>query len=236
MILQLDEEIVRGPEDHKELGRTLFVRPSIKTPRQNRLASQAVIITAVARRLIELAREGIKLKAVLVEGGKLDPTVHPEFDAISQNLRELLNKHFNKAKLVLVSERPDLQLAATRHAVTLYDLPILRLDAGTQKTFRALTGDTGEVFKTRVESMSRLETERLIVETKFVREPADNSSDSEVRHLLRLLEDIRPAKMRIFTPPKSAAKNIKPVPKGRMGEIAELINEKIGVPVEVVSA
>ena len=55
MILQLQEEIVRGPEDHPDFGKTLFVRPSVETPRQNRLASQAIVITAVARRLIELS-------------------------------------------------------------------------------------------------------------------------------------------------------------------------------------
>lgn len=235
MILQLQEEIVRGPEEHPDFGRTLFVKPSIETPRQNQLASQAVVITAVARKLITLSREGYKLQSVLVEAGDLDPTSHPDFNAISENLRELINKHFNKAKLILISEAPDLQRAQARHAVTLYDLPILRLDAGTQKTFQKLTGDSGDVFKNRVESMARLETERLIVETRFVKAPADNSGDVELRHWLKHLEDIRPAKVRIFTPPKPVGKTLKPVPKTRMGHIADLVNEKIGVPVEVLA-
>ena len=235
MILQLQEEIVRGPEDHPDFGKTLFVRPSVETPRQNRLASQAIVITAVARRLIELSREGVKLKAVLVEAGDLDATEHPEFNAISENLRELVNKHFNKAKLVLLSEQPNLDRAQARHAVTLYDLPILRLDAGTKKTFQALTGDGGDTFKNRVEAMARLETERLIVETRFVKAPADNSGDVELRHWLKHLGDIRPAKVRIFTPPKPVGKTLKPIPKTRIGQIAEMVNEKIGVPVEVLA-
>ena len=235
MIVQLQEAIVRGPEDHPDFGRTLFVRPSVETPRQNRLASQAVVITAAARRLIELSREGTKIHAVLVEAGDLDPTAHPEFNAISENLRELVNKHFNKAKLILVSDRPELDRAQARHAVTLYDLPILRLHAGTQKTFSKLTGDSGQIFKSRVESMARLETERLIVETRFVKAPADNSGDVELRHWIRHLEEIRPAKVRIFTPPKPVGKTLKPIPKTRMGQIAELVNEKIGVPVEVLA-
>ena len=235
MILQLQEAIVRGPEDHPDFGRTVYVRPSIETPRQNRLASQAVVITAVARRLISLSREGLKIHAVLVEAGDLDPTAHPEFNAITENLRELINKHFNKAKLILVSEHPDLAQAQARHAVGLYDLPILRLDAGTQKTFKALTGDSGDVFRSRVQSMARLETERLIVETRFVKTPADNSGDVELRHWLKHLEEIRPAKVRIYTPNKPIGKTIKPIPKKRIGEIAEMVNEKIGVPVEVLA-
>lgn len=240
MMLQLQEEIVRGPETHPEFGRVLVIRPGVSTARQNRLPSQAIVVTAVARKLIEIAREGGKLQALVVEKGDYDPTAHPEFHHISENLRELMSKHFPRAKMVLVSESPDLERAQARHAVTLYDTPILRLDAGTQRTYAALTGDAPGVFKTRVASMARLETERLVVEAQFQQAPVDNTGDVELRHWLKHLTAIRPSRVRICTPRRSAngtkgTKRPKPANKTRMGEIAELITEKIGVPVEVLA-
>ena len=82
--------------------------------------------------------------------------------------------------------------------------------------------------------MTRLENERLIVETEFVRGTVDNSKDAEVKAWLRHLTDIKPSTVRILTPAKAAAKGPKPISKTRMTEIADLVAEKTGLPVEVI--
>src|SRR5262245_22229834 len=235
MLLQVREEIVQGPLDHPSLGKTIVVRPTVEAGRVGRMPSQAVVVTAVARRLIELSRLGERIQAVLVEGDK-DPTTHPEFHEISENVRELLDKWFPKALLCLQSDAPELSRAQTRHALSFYDRPILRLDAGTQKTFAALTGGQPRTFKDLVENMSQLQVQRLIVHGRFVRGDVDNSSDAEVRAWIKVLAEIRPSGVHISTGPRPNGRKDRPIPKTRMAEIAALVTERTGIPVEVAAS
>jgi wyosine [tRNA(Phe)-imidazoG37] synthetase (radical SAM superfamily) len=231
-VLQLlQEELVQGPAVHPRYGRTIVVRPTCQGMRAGRFPTQAVVVTNVARKVIEIQRSGEKIQALLVEGEK-DPTLHPEFHEISENLRELLKKWFPKAQLILHAQQPELSTARARHALSFYDKPVLRLEAGTQKTVAAITGDASRAIKDTLDHMGRLEIDRLILQTRFVRGEIDNSSENEVRAWLKNLADIKPASVQIITPPRPKAKE-RPVPKSRMEEIAELVTEKTGIPVEV---
>ena len=233
MISRLQEELVRGPEEHPRYGRCLLVCPTIETARAGRFPTQALVVTSAARKLIALSKDGERLQSVLVVGGSHDPTSHPEFHQISQNLRELMNKWFPKASLTLISNSPDLRRAQVRHSLNWYDQPILRLPAGTQKTYVALTGEPPGEFKQIVENMGRLEIERLIVEGRFVRGEVDNTRETELRAWIRKVGEIRPAGVHITTPQKPTGSKVKPVTKTRMTQIAELVTEKTGIPVEV---
>jgi len=234
MIAQLLADVVEGPLDHPTLGKTVVVRPTIETARAGRYASQAIIVTTAARRLIELSKGGERVQTVLVEGEK-DPTTHPEFHEISENLRELVNKWFPKAELCLHSEIPDLGRPQTRHALCFYDRPMLRLDAGTQKTFAALTGESPQIYKEIVENMGRLEIERLVLHAELVRGDVDNSKDAEIRAWIQKVNTIKPASLVISTPAKARDKR-RPITKTRMTQIAELATEKTGIPVEVLAS
>lgn len=233
MISKLQADIVQGPQEDPRFGKTLEVRPTVETTRPGRFPSQAVVVTAVARRLIELSRAGDRLRAVVVLGEEHDPTKHPEFHEISENLRQLVGKHFPKAKFVLRADTPLLDRPQVRHALTFYDEPTVRLEAGFQKTFAALTGESPKLFKDVVEQMGRLGTERLIVQARFVRGEIDNSTDHEIKAWIRHLSEIRPATVRITTLPRARGRRERPIPKTRMTQIAELVTSKTGIPVEV---
>ena len=235
MIAQLQEEIVQGPLDHPRLGRILLVCPTIETTRIHRFPSQAVVVTAVARKLIELARTGERIQALIVQGGAHDATKHPEFHEISENLRQLLDKHFPKASLCLLAEATLMESPQIRHALSFYDQPVLRLDAGTQKTYAALTGEDPKVFRDMVERLGKLGNGRLIVQTRFVRGEVDNSNENEVKAWLRHISEIKPAGVHITTPAKAKGKKEIPVTKTRMTQIAEMVTSKTGIPVEVLT-
>jgi len=235
MIARLQEEIVVGPVDYVRLGRSIIVRPTVETLRANRFPTQAIVVTAVARKLIELVRTGDKIQALVVEGGNDNPTKHPEFHYICENLRQLLDKHFSKALLCLVTDATVLDSPNLRHGLTFFDRTILRLDAGTQKTWAALTGSSPKQFRGVVESLGRLGTDRIIVQTRFVRGEVDNSSEAEVKAWIRQLTEIRPLGVHITTPAKAKGKKEIPITKSRMNQIAELVTTKTGIPVEVVT-
>jgi hypothetical protein len=236
MIARLQEEIVLGPIETPRIGKVIVVRPTVETMRVNRFPTQAIVVTAVARKLIELVRASEKIQGLMIEGGNEGPTKHPEFHQICENVRQLLDKHFPKAVMCLVTDATPLDSPNLRHALTFFDQTILRLDAGTQKTWAALTGGNPRQFRDVVESLGRLGAERVIVQTRFVRGEVDNSNENEVKAWLRHLTEIRPVGVHITTAAKAKGKKEIPVTKSRMSEIAELVTTKTGIPVEVLVA
>lgn len=232
MLLALDQ-LVRGPERCGSLGSCLLIEPTCSTLRRNQFPSQALIVTNAARRLIELSKAGDKLQHIVVLGEK-DPTLHPDFRAISENLRELRNKWFPRTALCLLSDANALDRPDVRIALSIYDKPILRLEAGTQKTFRSLTGEKKGDFKQHVDLISRLELGRLILQARFVQGAADNSTETELRSWLKHVADVHPAAVQIYTLPRpDVKKKLKPVPLNRLEKIAAQVNEKTGIPCEV---
>lgn len=226
------EDIVQGPELSPEFGRCLFVDPTCETHRANTFPTQAHIVTQAARRMIELSKAGEKLESIVLMGTK-DPTLHPEFRQIVENLRELTNKWFPKAKLCLVSAGCNIDSPDVRTALTVFDRPVVRLDGGTQKTFSALS-ECNTSLKILVESLSRLELDRLIVETRFVRGSADNSTDSEVRAWIRHLNQLKPRGLRVSTLEKpDRDKQLKAITKTRFQAIQDEVSKKTNVQIEV---
>ena len=230
-MLPTQDELVRGPERHGDLGNCLLIEPTCSTHRRGQFPTQAVVITHAARRMIELSKGGEKLQHIVVLGDQ-DPTTHPEFRAISENLRELTNKWFPRAQLCLLSDSNGLESPDVRIAISLYDKPILRLEAGTQKTFKSLTGSAPGLFKEQVEYLTKLELDRLILQACFVRGSADNSTDNELRSWLKYVENVHPAAVQIYTLPR-AKNDLKPITKTRLEKIAATVNEKTGIPCEI---
>ena len=117
--------IISGPEKTNAWGQTFTL--DLGTPdstlaisRDNRLPRTAVVVTLAARELMRLSKEGEKLEHIVVVGSEVDPTLHPGFREISENLRALRQKWFPRAKLVLISNAPSIDSAEVRIALGIY--------------------------------------------------------------------------------------------------------------------
>lgn len=229
---ELLEAIVRGPSASDEFGRHLLIDPCCETNKPDTYPTQAVVVTTAARRLIEINKAGEKLKSVVV-ASEIGPMTNPDFREISENLRELVNKHHPKADLILFCNGLHLDDSELRHSLVYFHKPIVQFDAGTQKTFAALTGRKPAEFKNVVENINKLELDKWILRASFVRGGVDNSTDTEVRNWIKYVTEFGPASVQVTTPakPNTAAKT-KPITKSRLEEISALVAEKTGLEVE----
>lgn len=238
--------ILKGPYEHGRYGVTLEVRPTVCLTRTGNFPSQALVVTTAAQTMIPLSKGGQKLKALLVagapdpNGGKdAPPTQHPEFREISENLRELGKKWFPRASFTLEAGPLDLSSLEVHTGLFCYDRPVIRFAAGTQKTFAALTGYKPGDLKDVVANLTQVEHGQLVIEAEFVRGDIDNSTESEVRGLVKFLNAIRPARVEVWTPPKPGTirgKKTRPVTKTRMAAIQEQLSERTGLQVEAIGA
>jgi len=230
MSTTLRDNIITGPKEIAGLGATLTINPCQESFRSGVLLSQAVIVTKAASTIRELSRDGKKVNTVLV-AGEIDPLEHEDFRAISENLKDICKKWFPKAKLHLIAYPRFINSPGRSVALDYYHQVTMRLEAGTQKTFAAMTGEKGEVFKRVVDTLTRLDIGHLVVRARFVRGGIDNSTVSEVRGWIKCLAQIKPMRVEIKSPKKGVFAKTKPITATRMKEILAEVEEKTGLNV-----
>lgn len=233
MTTSLRDSIVSGPVEVEEFGPTLYVTPCQESFRSGVLLSQAMVVTTAASTIRELSRDGKKVKTIIVSG-EIDPLQHEDFRAISENFKDIAKKWFPKAKLHLIGYPRFIDSPGRAVALDFYHQVTLRLEAGTQKTYAAMTGEKGEVYKRTLQTLARLDLGNLVIRARFMRGDVDNSTVSEIRGWIKALADIKPTRIEICSPKKGVLPKTKAITATRMKEILGEIEDKLGIPAEIV--
>jgi wyosine [tRNA(Phe)-imidazoG37] synthetase (radical SAM superfamily) len=247
--------VVYGPIKSRRLGQSLGVNP-IPGPREEcpspciycatgtadgepvlsragKLPSAGVVVTAAARRIIEMSKGGDKVASITV-GGNGDPTMHPKLQEITENLRDLRNKWFPKADLCLISPSAVFSTPGLAHSLSIYDKPIFEFSWGSAKTFTSFTRRTGEDFKQLVTLCTGLE--KLIVQGVFVTGGPDNANEKEIASWIRKVEEIQPREIHVMTIPAVRGQKPKPVTAKKLESIAAAVTEKTGIAATVFAS
>jgi hypothetical protein len=235
-----DCPIFSGPRRSLRLGSTLGVDlgsqdMALAVSRDNRMPRASVIVTTAARHMIRISKAGEKIEAILVYGSVADPTLHPDFREIAENLRDLRNKWFAKAKLCLALDNPHLDEPSLRRVLSLFDRVYLRMEWGSAKTFTTFTGRKAAEYTTLMNSLSS--AENLVIQARFLKgEGLDNTSEAEVKAWTKKVAELKPREVQLLRSEKGLGKKVKSVAKSRLTEIAEELSTKAGVPATVHEA
>lgn len=231
-LLQL--EVLRGPHRRPGLGQCLEVLPTSDTGRPGTFPGQGIIVTRAARRMIELSKAGEKLESIAVVGPP-DPTLHGEFREITENLKELARKWYPKLGLTLITGPLHLSAPEVRHACSLYERMIVRLDGAAQKTFAALQpASKGASLKTAIDQLAVLEHSGLVLRTQLTQGTVDTTTEAELKAWIALAARLRPQLIQVSTIAKGGPKGAKPVAKGKLEDFAAKLGEKSGVATAVL--
>ena len=111
-----------------------------------------------------------------------------------------------------------------RAALALLEDPILKLDTAREATFAALNGPAkGVVFPELVQGLRAMAGE-FILQALFVSGRVDNSTDDEVAGWVRLVTDLHPRSVQVYTLDRGPAdRGIVPVAAGRLRAIASAL-------------
>lgn len=227
------DSIVSKPTQVPGLGLTVNIDPCQDSFREGVFLSQAVVVTTIAMALKEYSKDGAKIKTFVVNG-EYCPLRHEDFRAISENLKAIAKKWFPKARLHLIGFPRYVNSPGVSVALQFYHQVTLRLEAGTQKTFAAMTGEKGTVLKDVLTILSKLDLGNLVIRARFIRGDVENSSVSEVRNWVKMLVDIRPAKVEIRSPAKGFLPKTKGITATRLKEIQAEVEDKLEAPCEII--
>jgi wyosine [tRNA(Phe)-imidazoG37] synthetase (radical SAM superfamily) len=192
------------------------------------------IAVAVTRRLTRAASTNELIDRIIVAGHG-EPTLHPDFEGVTTNLRDIRDRIAPTIPMAILSNSTTAGWPDVRRGLMVYDERHMKLDAGDPITYARITRSKPPVIQ-NVEPLRSLRS--IMVQSMFVTDDShqiDNSTEGAVAEWVGALESIQAAAVYIYTLDRAfALDSLKSVARRRLREIADRVRA-IGIPATVIA-
>ena len=175
---------------------------------------------------------------VITFAGNGEPTLHPDFESIIGDTIALRDKHCPVAKVSVLSNATQIHREDVRRALLRVDNNILKLDSAFDATVQLMNKPQGAYTVARTVELLKAFEGNLIVQTMFLRgeylgQRVDNTTEEEVSAWLRLVEEIRPKQVMVYSLDRDTpCQTLEKVEKDELRGIAERV-EALGIACSV---
>jgi len=202
------------------------------------LPSRTVVKSLLRQKLLEMGQEG-NLPDVITFAGNGEPTMHPDFDGIIDDTIELRNELSGNARIAVLSNSTMLHKPSVVAALRKVDDNILKLDSGIEKTIRLIDQpvvpfNLPDIAKNLSQFAGELIIQTMFVTGDFNGEHIDNTTEAEISAWMRLLVQIRPKMVMIYTIARDTpSENLCRVDLDELNCIARKVETELGLTVQV---
>jgi len=199
-----------------------------KSGMKPRFAPREVVKEELSSKLAEMRTEHL-LPDVITFAGNGEPTMHPDFSAIIDDTVEIRDRFAPSAKIAVLSNATMIGNESVRDVLNKIDRNILKLDSALEETVKLIDDPLGNYdLRRTVENMKKFHGS-LIIQTMSLRgeyqgRKIDNTTEEEVDAWLKLVEEIKPRQVMIYTIDRETpAKNLHKVSIEELNAIAEKV-------------
>ena len=176
---------------------------------------------------------------VITFSGNGEPTLHPDFAGIVDDVIELRNEFYPNAKVSVLSNSTRIGDEKVAEALMRVDNNILKLDSAITPTMRLIDKPTSPDFNSEqlIEQLSKFSSQ-CIIQTMMLRgehegKVIDNTTDDEINALIDAYKKIAPKEVMLYSIDRSTPEeNLKKVEIDELRKIAERF-EAAGIKVQV---
>lgn len=167
------------------------------------LPSRHEIFEALESRLKDMKANGPK-PDVLTFAGNGEPTMHPEFPEIIDDVRMLRDRYFPEAKISVLSNATQILKPRVFEALKKVDNNILKLDTVNPDYIQEVDRPNGHYNVEAIIDKLKAFEGKVIIQTMFMKgtmngRDVSNLSDGFVQPWLKAVKDIAPEKVMIYT-------------------------------------
>ncbi len=162
--------------------------------------------------------------------GNGEPTLHPDFPGIMDDTVLLRDQYFPLAQITVLSNATRVKIPGVYTALLRADNNVLKLDAGTENTFRLLNRPLTKITLAEIVNNLMAFDGRLTVQTLFVKgemngQPIDNTLPEETTPWLEHLIRIRPRRVMLYSIARDTPlAGLVKIPKTKLLRIAEMLS------------
>jgi len=217
MLLHLQTGILYGPVKSRRFGKSLGIN---LMPAQYKFcsfncvychygATQEHTVSArefladlpalenVVKALDQAVKSSVQFDFITFSGNG-EPTLYPWFAELVEELIRLRNRYRPNAKLCLLSNSTGLSNKKVRDAVSNIDFPVMKLDAGTERTFRAVNRPAkGIEFQEIIDNLCSLRG--IIIQTALIGGNPSNVEEKELGAYFQQIARIRPEEVHLYS-------------------------------------
>lgn len=156
----------------------------------------------------------------LTFSGNGEPTLHPEFPEIVRGVLALRDQYRPEARLAVLSNASRVTEPEIRSALQLLDAPMMKLDAGDEKTFRAINCPAHSVSFAEVIAGLK-EMPNLMIQSMMLEGKITNVRGEAFEAWANLVAELNPGAIHIYSLDRPAAfGGVDCVSAARLEEIA----------------
>jgi len=249
--LPLQSGIIYGPINSRRLGSSLGINLS---PTAYKLCSfncvycqygptQKLVLDAknyknelptpeeVVNALEDYLKEKIDFDYITFSGNG-EPTIHPDFPKIVEEVIRLRDKYCPRKKIALLTNSSGIIHKEVKDAVNLLDLPILKLDAGDELTWRRVGRPSLDLsFEDVIQGF--YEVKKKVIQTLFVRGDGMNGEEEAFCQWMEKIKEVKPLEVQIYSMdrPPAESKVTTVLPK-ELDDMANRASRYTGVSVK----
>lgn len=193
-------------------------------------------VAAQLRAKLEQMRADHAPLDVITFSGNGEPTLHPDFPAIIDDVIALRNELYPEAQISVLTNSTRLHRPEVVNALRKVDNNILKLDSAVDETMRRLDRPTSPDFTvSNVVDRLRQFAGQGIIQTMLLRgDGIDNTTPAEVNALIDAYSRIRPRSIMLYSiDRKTPDELLRRVEKPELQTIADRIHEATGITVTI---
>lgn len=197
------------------------------------------VAEALEAKLQEMKNKGEHLDVITFSGNG-EPTLHPDFPEILDDVLKLRDHYFPEAKVSVLSNSTMIFSPEVADALKKADNNILKLDSAIEETMRLIDRPNSPAFTVeRVVDALRQFSGSSIIQTMILRgehdgHNVDNTTPEEIEALIKAYSEIKPREIMIYSLDRSTPEEkLTKVEKDELEEIGRKIGSATGIPVAV---
>lgn len=164
--------------------------------------------------------------------GNGEPTLHPRFHEIIDDVIKLRSEIYPEAKIAVLSNATLINDKDIFHSLQKADMNILKLDSLVEETQKIINCPASNFSLKKLVEGLKLFNGNLIIQTMFIRGvyngvKIDNTSPDEIKPWLAALMDIRPQSVMIYTIARDTpVHGLAKISGAELEDIARMVREK----------
>lgn len=178
-------------------------------------------------KLAEMRNDNLQLDVITFSGNG-EPTLHPDFNGVVDDVLLLRNKYYPEAKVSVLSNATRLLSTSVVEALRKVDNNILKLDSALDETVKIIDRPVSPEYRVAdvVEGMKQFDG-HCIVQTMMLRGEhngitIDNTTDCEIEALINACKDIAPREVMLYSiDRKTPAEHLVKVQRDELEKIAQ---------------
>jgi wyosine [tRNA(Phe)-imidazoG37] synthetase (radical SAM superfamily) len=161
------------------------------------------ITTAIESKLSQCRATNIHIDSITFSGNG-EPTLHPDFEQIVDNLIVLRNKYYPRTAITCLSNAAQLANEKVLHALRKIENPVLKLDAVSELLFQRINKPTVLISVTEIINALQQLNGAFTLQTLFFKgdlngQYFNNAVEPHLSCWLNVVKDLNPQKVMIYS-------------------------------------